>query len=538
MHRRKFLEGLGTIGALPLVGCAGESPTGDERERSASGSRSAKKPQPYNVLFIVVDQERRNRFAPSDLSLPAHESLVRRGVSFTTHYANGMPCTPSRSTLYTGCHVPNTGMFSNIGFNGQASMPTSIPTLGSLFREAGYHTAYFGKWHLSEINAGDACENNTRKALQAYGFDEYNACGDYQGTVYSGHNDDPTIAKDAVSWLGARSASGQSDPFLLCVNFVNPHDVMFFYPDTIVGGGVGAGEPDDPLYEKKWKVQLPSSYKEDLSTKPPAHQAYAKVYDLFQPYRDTVRGRWLLERYINYYYNCQADMDRQLQRVLDALAKSRFADRTIIVYTSDHGEMAAVHGLRGKGPFIYEENNHVPLVVVHPKAKPGATAALSSHVDLVPTVAALVGIDRASIVAKSKHLAGLDLSRLVFEPSSSSARSEVLMTFDFGGMVDSEGQGDALAPSADKQLRSYLRGYFDGRNKFARYFAPGDLHTPTTWNELVSRNDLEGYDLNKDPNELTNAGAKPTANRTFLESLNTKLNALIAREVGADHSSE
>ena len=105
----------------------------------------------YNILFILTDQER--AFGadelPTGYRLPAHERLARKGVVFENHRISSCVCTSSRSVLYTGRHIQQTRMYDNVNFPWIQSMSTEIKTLGHLLRDAGYYTAYKGKWHLT-----------------------------------------------------------------------------------------------------------------------------------------------------------------------------------------------------------------------------------------------------------------------------------------------------------------------------------------------------------------------------------------------------
>src|SRR5262245_16401862 len=113
---------------------------------------SSKHGGPYNILFILTDQERffRPGELPRDYRLPAHERLAKRGIFFENHQINSCVCTPSRSVLYTGRHIQQTKMFDNTNFPWISSMSTDIPTIGHMLRAAGYYTAYKGKWHLTK----------------------------------------------------------------------------------------------------------------------------------------------------------------------------------------------------------------------------------------------------------------------------------------------------------------------------------------------------------------------------------------------------
>lgn len=115
-------------------------------------------------------------------------------------------------------------------------------------------------------------------------------------------------------------------------------------------------------------------------------------------------------RGIGFYLNCLRDVDRGIDVVLDALEASGQADRTVVVFTSDHGELAGSHGLRQKGNLVYDENFHVPLVISHPDfAGSGDTDALASAIDLAPTFLDIAGVDEAGVATRFPGLRGRSL---------------------------------------------------------------------------------------------------------------------------------
>ena len=105
--------------------------------------------------------------------------------------------------------------------------------------------------------------------------------------------------------------------------------------------------------------------------------------------------------------------------MLDALDDLDLWKETVVVFTSDHGELAGAHGgLRNKGPVAYEQNVHVPMIVVHPDVKGGQTTrALTSHIDLLPTLVALTGAPREAVAHITKGLPGRDFSTVLASPS-------------------------------------------------------------------------------------------------------------------------
>ena len=86
----------------------------------------------------------------------------------------------------------------------------------------------------------------------------------------------------------------------------------------------------------------------------------------------------------NYYFNCIRDCDRHVVQLLEELKANGLDEKTIVVFTADHGELGGAHQMRGKGCNAYKEQNHVPLMIVHPAYPDGAsTKAVSSQIDLV-----------------------------------------------------------------------------------------------------------------------------------------------------------
>ena len=184
-----------------------------------------------NILMIVTDQEYAHQPMPADFALPSRDRIRSRGVTFNQHHCTTTVCTPSRSVMYTGQHAPLTGMFDNTNFawiDDMKADPESLPTIGHMLRDVGYHTVYKGKWHLSEFPT-----EGTREVMEPYGFSEYQDFGDVIGGPMDGALKDGKIADEAVGWLEKRAAEVvAAKPWFMAVNFVNPHDVMFFDTDA------------------------------------------------------------------------------------------------------------------------------------------------------------------------------------------------------------------------------------------------------------------------------------------------------------------
>ena len=131
IDRRNFLRTAG-VGAAALGLDIAPQVLAATPASSPAANGGGAKSDAYNILFILVDQER--FFRPGELpvgyTLPAHERLMKRGTTFTNHQINSCVCTPSRSVIYTGQHMQHTRMFDNTNFPWITSMSTEIPTLG------------------------------------------------------------------------------------------------------------------------------------------------------------------------------------------------------------------------------------------------------------------------------------------------------------------------------------------------------------------------------------------------------------------------
>ena len=220
-----------------------------------------------------------------------------------------------------------------------------------------------------------------------------------------------------------------------------------------------------------------------------------------------------------------------------------------MIFTSDHGELAGAHGMVGKGATAYREQNHVPLVMVHPEHQGNQRCkAVTSHVDIAAT---LLGISGATSGELDK-LPGHDMSPLLTAPGAAetdSLRVGALYNFNMFGFIDSsfmQNIGDFLAAGGtpaemqkqgfkpDLEKRGAIRTVYDGRYKFSRYFSPLQHNGPNTMEELLAANDLELFDLKTDPAETNNLAVSVKDHSELILAMNEKLNGLIREEVGED----
>lgn len=508
-------------------------------------------PRQPNVLFIVTDEERFSLPRPEGFHLPARERIAEQGVTFERYYAASTQCSSSRSVIYTGRHVPHTQIFDNDNLPYIRPLDPGLGTIGTMLRGHGYHCSYTGKWHLSNAYLDPANPVSTRDALEPYGFSEWNDWGDIDGGAWAGLKVDPVIAGQAAKWLRDRAPTvSQDQPWFLAVNFVNPHDIMSFdygsrsdidMPMGLAHAVVVKPPAPIPLYDRTWDVEVPANASDDLAGAAPAVREYAEVMDVtFGAVTDPAQWR----AGMSYYLNCLRDVDRHVGVVLDALEASGQADSTVVVFLSDHGELAGSHGLRQKGNLVYDENFHVPLVISHPDHPDLAgttTASLASAVDLAPTLLDLVGATPEQVANDHPDLRGRSLRPAL---DGTPVRDGVLtavesvLTLDAGfwrGFAEPDAAEQVLAgelrPSWDR--RGFLRGYTDERYSFGRYFAPLDPNRPRNLDELTERNDVVLYDRRADPLELTNLAADP-AHRDLVDSYRATLEAAIDDEIGTD----
>lgn len=572
-QRRQLLSALAAVGVGAAVGSINERSQRPYRPPTLSRAvsdrvRAGRRP---NILLVMSDQERQWQDLPPQMDRPGLDWLRERGSSFQQHHVHTTPCSPSRSTIYSGQHTQHTRMTANL--DAPPSFPQlapGLPTLGHLLRAQGYYTAYKGKWHLSPIGHDPGLIYGlypaSRDALEPYGFADFNLDSDPHGATWTGYRYDAQIASNALQWLATRGRAlrGQQ-PWMLAVNFVNPHDIMYFSAGAQQEASrlrrdllaPIATPPSGGAYERRWDdTPLPASfYADDLSRKPWAQRSYVEVCNMLYGRLDPAdEASW--RTYQGYYFNCIRDMDRHLLTLLRGLESLGLAEDTVIVYTSDHGEMAGAHRMRQKGPHIYKENVRLPLVIRHPDARQGlSTQALSSGIDLVPTLLGVAGVTPEARAEHYPFLKGVDLTSAVASPKARTERDRRGILFNYGVPLYIDPDFTRLTIESDagnahtaalkvglthgqmfpsRQHPAFFRGVHDGRYKFARYFPPADHHRPTDWATLSSRNELELYDTQTDPDELHNLAAAAEPPRELLLRLNQATNALLDQEVGED----
>jgi arylsulfatase len=314
-----------------------------------------------------------------------------------------------------------------------------------------------------------------------------------------------------------------------------------------------ARAPRHPLYQRTYDYPLPKTLFQSLTEKgrPRAHQEIVRVNNSFLGTIPPDKAHY--KRFQDYYFNCIAHVDAQINRLLEELDNLGVTDNTIIIFTADHGEMRGAHGMRNKGQNAYEEDNHVPFIVVHPEIKGGQKCqAITTHLDITPTVVNLSKAPKEKKNAIVKDLVGKDITPLLANPAKAGIndlRMGGLFVYSMFTALDADywikvmkylgsgGDPKKLQEQGFKMNfmnRCHIRSVFDGRYKFSRYFAPKQHNRPETLEQILKYNDIELFDLQKDPHEEQNLGIDPAGNKKLILAMNEKLNAIIDSEIGED----
>jgi arylsulfatase A-like enzyme len=419
MTRRELLGG-GLAAALPAV-----------RTRS-------RRP---NVLFILPDQMRgqaMGSMGEGQVRTLHLDRLASEGVLFRNTLANSPVCCPARAILMTGQYCHRNGMVAN-----DLRLRESHVTIAEILRQNGYRTGYIGKWHL---DGGPRLPGFVPPGERRRGFEFWaaNECShNHFHNQYFRDTDKPIplTSFETEGWTDVALEfleAGRKDqrPFFLMVSMGPPHDPY------------GAPEKYMKLYDPE-KLALRPNWKQ-------AEQA---------PGRKELAA----------YYAAITSIDDQVGRMTKALDEFGMAEDTIVLFSSDHGDMLGSHGLRLKRK-PWEESIRVPCIVRYPgKIRAGRVEdGLFSHIDFAPTLIRLCGGTPAA------RMQGTDLSALVLgrgRTAPQSAFFQIFGPYQAGGVAEG------------------WRGVRTGRHMYARFESrPWVL-----------------YDLEKDPYELENLVDDPAA---------------------------
>lgn len=492
MKRRDFLKVAAAGAGFPLFNIL------------VPEARAARLANPMNLVIFMTDQERTVQHFPQGWArrnLPASNLLARNGLTFRNAFCPSSMCSPSRASFYTGLfpaqHEVKDTLELDMDFPAQ-QLPLDLTNLAGVMRAAGYEVVFKGKWHLSLPQVQNDLDHPSG-ALRPYGFrrwnppdaganqdlDEYgggNANNDARFVI--GSNEEIQGQEGALQYIDR--VARKDKPFCLIVSLVNPHDVLG-YPNNYIDGG----------YNNNWlkgDIELPATYDEDLSTKPRAQRGQRFLLDAgLGKIRNGEEGR----NYLNFYANLIRHVDRQILQVYRALERKDLIDDTLIIRTSDHGEMGLAHGgLRQKNFNFYEETLRVPMIFSNPRLFPRRYEcdALISHVDLLPTLASLYHSPNTSAVWQ-----GVDYSHLVVNKGQGpDPQDYVVFTFDD---IRTGQNLPATAPPPNhimsiREDRYKLARYYDPEGRFADEYEMYDLR-----NDPLEQKNLANERVNTNPNE-------------------------------------
>ncbi len=360
--------------------------------------------RPPNLIYVFADQLRYQSVGyagdPKAIT-PNIDRFAAQGVDFCNAVASAPVCTAYRASLFTGKYTTSHGMVIN-----ELRMNPGQRCLGHVLAEAGYRNGYIGKWHLyaNELgNHSDPKNSFVPRGPHRLGFDgewkAYNFHHENYGTYYHAESPEKIFYGEGVYEPDAqtdlaidfvRRASARDDPFALVLSWGPPHDP--WGPDNV------------PV--RFWDLFEGTPFPHPPNYKPTDDEPYADNWARLSEER---RAR--LESWRRGYYAQTDSIDENFGRLLGAIDEAGVAGDTIVVFTSDHGEMFGAHGRRAKNIF-YEEACRVPLLIRWPAGdgRPGhvppgiRSDACLSTVDILPTLLSLMGL------AVPGGVEGMDLS--------------------------------------------------------------------------------------------------------------------------------
>jgi choline-sulfatase len=473
-------------------------------------------PRKPNILLIVTDQERDVMHWPAgwaEANLPARRRLLEHGLEFKRAQCNTAACSASRATLMTGLYPAQHGVKNLVSSDDPKDkvqrhlpvLPSHLPNLATVMAAAGYHSVLKGKFHLSrpvEFNHEKKrhywSEADIEHMRDRYGFHGWNP-PDLSDPTSLDDLGGGAINNDGRFVDGSGTAAGEvrpleelynqsavhflntydgDKPFFLMVCLANPHDVQE-YPGrgvrgvsispTFAQGGYRLEDFED------LPIDLPASVEDDLSTKPSVQAAFRRFLALGTGH---VRTRERQLAYARFYAYLIQQADLQILKLLDALDANGLTDDTLIIRTSDHGELAMAHGrLRQKFYNAYRETLSVPLIVSNPLLypQPLASDSFAGLIDLLPTLAAVTGVPEPQQYGFKGH----DLTPILSD-TSASVQDVHHFTYE-----------DDVFPV---KSANFIRAIVEDNWKYAVYYDPF-TGAPTEY---------ELYDLAHDPLEMTN----------------------------------
>lgn len=364
----------------------------------STDTASGRKP---NLIYLFADQLRYQSvgYAGDPLAItPNIDRFAAESVDFCNAIASAPVCTAYRAALFTGKYTTSNGMVIN-----ELRMNPNQRCFGHVLTDAGYRTSYIGKWHLyaNELGNHDDPRNSfVPRGRHRLGFDgewkAYNFHHVYYGAYYHTETPEKIFYGDGVFEPDAQTdfaidfierAAKEPEPFALFLSLGTPHDPWGpnNVPARFLEMHAGREFPNPPNYKPVNDA--------------PYADAWARMTDV---------DREALTDWRRTYYAQTTSLDWNFGRLLDALERAGVADDTVVVFTSDHGEMFGAQGRRAKNIF-YEEACRIPLLVRWPACgRRGAKSDVClSTVDIMPTLLSMLGLEAP------RGVEGMDLSHCV-----------------------------------------------------------------------------------------------------------------------------
>ena len=372
-------------------------------------------PKP-NIVYLLADQWRASATGYAgdpNAQTPNLDRLAEEGLNFRNAVAVSPVCTPYRAALMTGRHPTSTGMFLN-----DLYLPAEELTLAEIFNDAGYATGYIGKWHLDGHGRGAYIPPERRQGWQFWKAAECDH-RNYESHYFTGRSDErrfwegyDAFAQTKAAQAYIREQAGGDRPFVLMVSYGPPHPSSSPAPEAY-----RALYPPD-------QIELPPNV-------PPAKRADAR-------------------RVLHHYYAHGTALDRCVGDVLQTLDEAGIAERTMVVFTSDHGGMLWSHGQPQHWKQVpWGESAHVPFLLRFPAVHGTQGRVIDTPLntpDILPTLLGLAS------VAVPDTVQGEDLSPLLREERELPDRAVLYMS-----VAPFAGQGDPYRALRTSRY-TYVRG--------------------------------------------------------------------------------
>ncbi|RMD76761.1 MAG: DUF229 domain-containing protein [Lentisphaerae bacterium] len=339
-----------------------------------------------NILFLMTDQFQANVL---DAEHPCHtpnlDQLRQRGVQIRNAYTTNAVCSPARAGIMTGLLPHNHGVLyvTHVVDDDQACLRPSCSHWARHLQQSGYATAYFGKWHVERSNRLDEFGwqeydlSHGRRQGEFVKSRTYSTRG-YHDSLFYGITTAPPeerpmghICANAMTWL--REHATQKQPWCCAVSLPEPHDPFV------------CGEEAFGLYDPE-TMPVPENWHDEMKNVPNIYRRIRKIWNEF----DETDRRMAAAC----YYASITEIDKLFGKILEQLASQGVLDNTIVVFTTDHGELLGAHGLYCKNFGAYEEVYRIPLIVAGPGIP--ATGVLDARVgshELAHTLCELAGAE-------------------------------------------------------------------------------------------------------------------------------------------------